>query len=255
MRRFELGRHSGLVPELEVLVAQDLTRERLVGLLMLALYRSGRQADALAAYRAARRSLVEELGLEPGPELRRLEAAVLAHDPALDLPPRPGPQPAAPVSGPSRRRPRPVLAVAAVLLAAAVIASLVLTGGSAGSRRVIAADGAGALDLVTGRVAASVPVGYAPAGIAAGAGSIWMTNGADGTVTRIDPHGPHVEQTLLVGTSPAGVAYGRGGLGRQRARWKCLPARPTGQSGGSDDQHRPASDRSGGRRGRGMGGR
>ena len=207
-----LGRQSALVPELELLVARDPTRERLAGQLMLALYRSGRQADALAAYRAARCSLVEELGLEPGPELRRLEAAVLAHDPVLDLPPRPAPQPAAPVSGPRRRWTRPVLAAAAVLLAVAVIAVLALAGGGPGSRRAIAADGAGVLDLVTGRVAASVPVGSAPAGIAAGAGSVWVTNGADGTVTRIDPHGPHVEQTLPVGSSPAGVAYGAGAI-------------------------------------------
>jgi hypothetical protein len=74
-------------PGMTVLVAREPTRERLAGQLMLALYRSGRQADALAAYRAARSSLVEELGLEPGAELKRLEAAVLAHDPALDLPP------------------------------------------------------------------------------------------------------------------------------------------------------------------------
>ena len=79
-----LGRHAALVPELELLVSREPTRERLAGQLMLALYRSGRQADALSAYRAVRRSLVEELGIEPGPELRRLEAAVLAQDPALD---------------------------------------------------------------------------------------------------------------------------------------------------------------------------
>ena len=81
-----LGRHSALVPELELLAARHPTRERLVGQLMVALYRGGRQADALAAYRTARNSLVEELGLEPGADLRRLEAAVLAQDAALDLP-------------------------------------------------------------------------------------------------------------------------------------------------------------------------
>ena len=86
-----LGHHAALVPELELLVSREPTRERLAGQLMLALYRSGRQADALSAYRAVRRSLVEELGLEPGPELRRLEAAVLAQDPALELPPKPRP--------------------------------------------------------------------------------------------------------------------------------------------------------------------
>ena len=207
-----LGHHSALVPELEVLVAREPARERLAGQLMLALYRSGRQAGALAAYRAARTSLVEELGLEPGPELKRLEAAVLAHDPALDLPPQVIPRPAMRIPGPRRRRTRPMLAGTAVLLAGTVIATLALAGSATAPKRVIAADGAGALDPVTGRVAASVPVGSAPVGVAAGAGSIWVTNGADGTVTRIDPRGPHVEQTLAVGSSPAGVAYGAGAV-------------------------------------------
>jgi class 3 adenylate cyclase/tetratricopeptide (TPR) repeat protein len=81
-----LGRHGAVVPELELLAGRHPTRERLVGQLMLALYRCGRQADALSAYRATRSSLVEQLGLEPGPELRRVEAAVLAQDAALELP-------------------------------------------------------------------------------------------------------------------------------------------------------------------------
>ena len=80
-----LGAHADLVPELEFLAARHPTRERLVAQLMVALYRAGRQADALAAYRSARESLIEELGLEPGPELKRLEAAVLAHEPSLDV--------------------------------------------------------------------------------------------------------------------------------------------------------------------------
>ena len=54
---------------------------------MLALYRAGRQADALDAYRRARHALVEDLGLDPSPELQRLEAAILAHDPSLELAP------------------------------------------------------------------------------------------------------------------------------------------------------------------------
>jgi predicted ATPase/DNA-binding SARP family transcriptional activator len=80
-----LGCATELVPELETLVAEYPVRERLRGQLMLALYRSGRQADALAAYRAARRTLVEKLAIEPGPELRRLERAILDQDPDLDL--------------------------------------------------------------------------------------------------------------------------------------------------------------------------
>jgi DNA-binding SARP family transcriptional activator len=74
------GRHRELVAELEVLTAQHPLRERLLEQLMVALYRSGRQTDALDTYRRARRRLVEELGLDPGTALRRLERAILAHD-------------------------------------------------------------------------------------------------------------------------------------------------------------------------------
>src|SRR5205085_8395246 len=72
-----LGRHLELVAELESLAAKHPLRERLLGQLMLALYRSGRQAEALRVYAAARRRLVEELGLEPGPALQPLEQAIL----------------------------------------------------------------------------------------------------------------------------------------------------------------------------------
>jgi DNA-binding SARP family transcriptional activator len=81
----ELGRHGRLVGELEGFVAEHPLRERPRGQLMLALYRSGRQADALEAYRQARETLVEELGIEPSTELQRLEQAILRHDAALDL--------------------------------------------------------------------------------------------------------------------------------------------------------------------------
>ena len=80
-----LGRHAELVSELEALVQAEPLRERPRAQLMLALYRSGRQADALAAYRAARETLVEELGIDPGPELRELEAAILRQDDSLLL--------------------------------------------------------------------------------------------------------------------------------------------------------------------------
>jgi predicted ATPase/DNA-binding SARP family transcriptional activator len=81
-----LGRHGQLVPELEALVVEHPLRERLRGQLMLALYRAGRQADALAVYQRARRTLVDELGIEPGESLRTLERAILAQDPALNAP-------------------------------------------------------------------------------------------------------------------------------------------------------------------------
>jgi DNA-binding SARP family transcriptional activator/tetratricopeptide (TPR) repeat protein len=81
------GRHGALVGELEVLVSEHPLRERLRGQLMLALYRSGRQAEALDAYQDARRALVDELGIEPSPELRELEMAILRQDASLSLRP------------------------------------------------------------------------------------------------------------------------------------------------------------------------
>ncbi len=80
-----LGRHDALVAELEALVADHPLRERVRGQLMLALYRSGRQAEALEAYRDVRRLLVDEIGIEPSTRLQALERAILRHDPALEL--------------------------------------------------------------------------------------------------------------------------------------------------------------------------
>ena len=77
------GRHAELVGELEALVAEHPLRERLRAQLMTALYRCGRQAEALEAYREARRALVEELGIDPSPALQELERAILGHDPSL----------------------------------------------------------------------------------------------------------------------------------------------------------------------------
>jgi WD40 repeat protein/DNA-binding SARP family transcriptional activator len=85
-RDLAAGRHREIVSELEALVTEDPLRERLHAQLMLALYRSGRQADALEAYRRARTALVEAIGVEPGPELRRLQEAVLRQDPSLEAP-------------------------------------------------------------------------------------------------------------------------------------------------------------------------
>jgi DNA-binding SARP family transcriptional activator/tetratricopeptide (TPR) repeat protein len=81
----EAGRHELLIPELSDLVRDNPLRERLTRALMLALYRAGRQADALAAYQRVRVRLADEFGLEAGPELRRLQEAVLRDDPSLDL--------------------------------------------------------------------------------------------------------------------------------------------------------------------------
>jgi DNA-binding SARP family transcriptional activator/tetratricopeptide (TPR) repeat protein len=89
----ELGRHAELVPELERLVLASPLRERLRGQLMVALYRAGRQSDALHVYQHGRQILADELGLDPGPAQRQLERQILAHDPALDVPAGRPPQP------------------------------------------------------------------------------------------------------------------------------------------------------------------
>jgi predicted ATPase/DNA-binding SARP family transcriptional activator len=85
-----MGRHAALIGELQGLLAAHPTRERLAADLMLALYRSGRQAEALEVYRDARRVLVEQVGVEPGPELQRRHHAVLNQDASLELPTRAG---------------------------------------------------------------------------------------------------------------------------------------------------------------------
>ena len=88
-RELARGAHAELVGELEGLVQEHPLREPLRAQLMLSLYRAGRQADALEAYRAARSALVDELGIEPGRRLRELQQAILEQDPELDLPAAP----------------------------------------------------------------------------------------------------------------------------------------------------------------------
>ena len=106
--RLQLGRHGEVIPQLEALIAEHPYRELPRAQLMLALYRSDRQADALQAYQEARRTLVDELGIEPGERLRELERAILAQDPALALPVRQDPhESAGPHYGTGSRLPAP----------------------------------------------------------------------------------------------------------------------------------------------------
>jgi predicted ATPase/DNA-binding SARP family transcriptional activator len=128
-----LGRHREVVAELEGLVARHPLRERLWAHRMVALYRCGRQAEALAAYQTLRRTLAEELGVEPGRELHRMELAVLQHHPSLEVPrPRPRPGLPAPLSsfvgrGTERQE-------VAVLLGAGRLVTLTGPGGSGKTR-------------------------------------------------------------------------------------------------------------------------
>ena len=204
-----IGDQAGLVGELEGLVAEHPLRERLRGQLMLALYRCGRQVDALEAYRDARRELLDGLGLEPGRALQELERAILAQDPALDAPS-------------SRHRARPtsagarggalIVAGAALLLAAAIAAAAVaLTGGGA-SRLTAAANSVAVIDPHSNRVVADTPVGVAPAGVAAGVGGVWVVNTDDHTISNIDPASRRVVRVVPVGGNVDAVAADSGAL-------------------------------------------
>jgi YVTN family beta-propeller protein len=206
-----LGHHRELLGELESLIAQHPRRERLYGQLMLALYRSGRQSDALDVYRRARRTLGDELGLEPGPELRALEQRILTHDPTLGPPER---EPRAREITGRSRPPRArllLLAGGAVLIAAAIAAAIVaLTGGGATVSLRAAPNSLAAIDPHTNHVVGQVAVGTRPSGIASAAGSLWVANLDDQTVSRVDPRAPHVLRNIPVTGPPTGITSSAG---------------------------------------------
>ena len=209
-----LCRHADVVGELEALVAVQPLRERLHGQLMVALYRCGRQAEALRAYQAARRTLVEELGVEPGPALQRLEHAVLRQDPSLDLP---GKAAAGQVAAPGQRTGRPsgggagrkrtLLAAAAVL---AVMTGLLVAASARGSARLAAGpDTVGVIDAGRAGLSAVVSGVGRPGGVGYGAGAAWVTDSADDLLLRVDPAGQVIDR-IPVGRGPAGVTVGDG---------------------------------------------
>lgn len=204
-----LGLHAELIAELESLVRQHPLRERLQRELMLALYRSGRQADALAAYRTARSGLTDELGLEPSHELQRLEREILTHDPALAPPPR-----VALASRHGVRVPRRLAlwTGGAVLVAAALaLVLLELTGGASPPH--VVADSVAVVDPSRNRVVGDVQVGSRPIAIAFGAGAVWVANADSGTVSRLDPETHEVVATIGIGGAPASdIAVGAGSV-------------------------------------------
>jgi DNA-binding SARP family transcriptional activator/ABC-type branched-subunit amino acid transport system substrate-binding protein len=203
----QLGRHAQVVAELEALVAEHPLRERLLGQLMLALYRSGRQADALDAYRRGRRTLVDELGLEPGPDLDLLEKQILTHDDAVAAPPRRLPVPAA-----LARRGRVVALVGALVLAAALAAAAweLAAGGHGGPVGVTSRNAVVDIDPSSGQIVARVAVGKTPTSLISDDGAVWAA-GADG-LTRIDPKQKRIVATLRTGAVPVDLAVGVGGL-------------------------------------------
>jgi DNA-binding SARP family transcriptional activator/streptogramin lyase len=196
----ELGRHAELVPELESLVREHPFRERLRAQLMLALYRCGRQADALAAFRTARQTLVDELGLEPGRSLQELEREILAHDPRLDAPKR-----SMAVRVPRKRG----LVVGALVTAAAVAAAAVAFRSE--TRPVqVALNAVGVIDPDTNKVIAQVPVGVNPSGIAVENGRVWVANEEDRTLSEIDAGSRKPIRTIALDGAATGVTAADG---------------------------------------------
>jgi YVTN family beta-propeller protein len=170
---------------------------------MLALYRSGRQAEALEVYRDARRTLADELGLEPSPTLQQLERAILSHDPALQAPMRQSPRERA------RRKGALLIAAGAVVLVAAAItvAVIELTGTRATPGLAsVAADSVGVIDPGTNRIVGQIPVGSDPSRIAFAPSGVWVVSEHDKTVTRIDPASRTALRTFSVGGPPIDVA-------------------------------------------------
>ena len=203
-----LGRHAERVAELDALVRAHPLRERLRAQLMLALYRSGRQAEALDAYRRARRTLSDELGIEPGRRLQELERAILSQDPELDAP---APNPVAR----DRRRRRSGLLIATgatLLLAAAVAVPLAFVGGDSPRLTSVAGNSIGLIEAKTDRLVADIPVADGPTSVGVGEDAVWVTSSQDNSVARIDPRTSRVVERIEVGSAPSGIALGAGAV-------------------------------------------
>jgi len=216
-----LGRHAELVGELRGLTSEQPLRERLWGQLILALYRSGRQAEALQAYQEARRMLADELGIDPSQDLRRLEGAILRQDPELDLPrpesvPAEVAEPRADVIG--SRKPRrigPAITVALVAAAIALaVAAIAILGGSGGEATVSAgANSVARVDPEENELVASVATtGTDPTALVWYEGSLWVANTVSRTVARIDPATNAVVRTIPTGGAPTALAAGLGAV-------------------------------------------
>jgi YVTN family beta-propeller protein len=209
--RFEaelaLGHGAELAPELERLADEHPLRERLLASLMLALYRAGRQTDALDAFQTARRRLVDELGIEPGPELQELQRRILEHDPTLGAPRR-----LPPLSDPGRARSLAVVALGA--LAALIVGVFVLSAGATGRppRLAPGVSGVVAVDAASGKLASATPLAGNPGSVTAGGGSVWVADPVAERVYQVDPDSGSVVDGIPVGAEPGSIASGDGAV-------------------------------------------
>src|SRR5262245_61099582 len=210
-----MGRHAELVGELQALTSEFPLRERLRAQLMLALYRSRRQAEALGAYRAAKQMLAEELGIDPTPDLQRLEGAILRQDPDLELNPVPAEptyaeMPEARKAAVGRRRVGlVVIGSALALLVASGAVVVAISGSGTTSVYPAPANSVGRIDGTT-LVDAIPTTGTAPTAVVWADGSLWVANTVSRTVAQIDPETNGVLQTVPSVGAPTDLAAGEG---------------------------------------------
>jgi DNA-binding SARP family transcriptional activator/ABC-type transport system substrate-binding protein len=213
-----LGRHHELIPDLQGAVAAEPHDEHVLRQLMLALYRDGRQADALARYRDSRQRLAGDLGIEPGAELRALEQAILRHDRALAQPPtsqtfaESGGTPAdAPPQAPRRRM---GLAAAAAVVFIAVVATIagVAARKAPHTTASIRGDAVAVVDAQSARLVREVPLSSPPGTIAYGAGSVWVSFPDSNSISRISPGSRRVTDSFPLGVAAQSLAVGGSGL-------------------------------------------
>jgi YVTN family beta-propeller protein len=201
-----LGNGKELVPQLERLFAEHPLRERLTGGLMLALYRAGRQTDALRAFQTARGRLSRELGLEPGPGLHELQRRILQHDPTLG-------SPRFATQGGSRHRERRLVAVGFV--AAVVLAGVLMFGSATARRRPVlprGANGVVAISVSGDRIASATELTGTPVAISGGYGSVWAAEPSAGEVSRLDAVSGGVIERIRMGGDPGSIASGGGAI-------------------------------------------
>jgi DNA-binding SARP family transcriptional activator len=213
--RLAAGDSTELVAALEHLVEENPYRERLRGQLMLALYRAGRQTDALARYQEGRRLLADEVGIEPSPRLRELERSILQHDPGLVPDRRTTPEARRSADSPPRSHRRLVLAVLAVLVLGAAIAALVVTqtGGHSGLTS-LPPNSVGSIDPVTYEIKSAVRLPGDPLDLTADAGRVWVAMGEPhGMVGEIDPTSSNrLAKRIRLGVVPRRIGPGSGGV-------------------------------------------
>jgi YVTN family beta-propeller protein len=238
-----LGHHASVVPRLAAFEAAHPLRERLAALRMVALYRSGRQAEALTVYGEIRQRLDDELGVYPAEELRDLHERILRQDEGLvrfpgEVPatlPQPAPAvvalttttEAAPVASPApvtsggaetgtvspvQRRRRWSLAIATIVVIASTLASLGITRSQDAQPRPVPVNSAAAVGP-DGLVGDAVAIGAVPIGLAQDSGSVWVLDHTNAAVARVDPDSRRIVQIVPdVGNDPQAISAWNGNI-------------------------------------------